>query len=155
MLNLLPADLTDACGVSDATPSVRGRDRTRVVRSGPGAPATKLILSRAWSGDKTKHGIEPFDSRKSSSYFILHIYSQMYDDRARARTGHARSCPSSDIAQQTHKTSCRKEHEQQINALALQKSDRTSRSTAKSCANSLFSRLQGRDESWDVCVGIP
>ena len=91
-----PAARTDACGVSDAKSTERLAGATNRLKSDP---RNGNRSSRAWSGDQTKHGNRKYDIEMRYFHFVSHMYLQMYDGRARARTGHARSSHDTDKTQ--------------------------------------------------------
>ena len=62
--------------------------------------------SRVWSGDQTKHGTQKYDIEMRYYHFVSHIYSQIHNRRARARTADTH-------AHRTTRTrlNCRTQHE--------------------------------------------
>ena len=93
MLKIPPADRTDACGVSNAKSTERaGGDRRRRRaarnRSRLKSDPSNGNFSRAWFGDHNKHGYQKFNVKMRYYHLVSHVYSYIYDDRARdaART---------------------------------------------------------------------
>ena len=86
MLKLPPAARTDACGVSDAkSTGTAGAAGDESLKSDP---SNGNYSSRAWFGDQNKHGYQKFDVEMRYYHLVSHVYSYIYDSRARdtART---------------------------------------------------------------------
>ena len=71
MAKLPPAARTDACGVSDAKSTGRGRAGDESLKSDP---SNGNCSSRAWFGDQNKHGYQKFDVEMRYYHLVSNVY---------------------------------------------------------------------------------
>ena len=127
MLNIPPADRTDACGVSDALPSEGSTPVMRRDESLKSDPRKGNRSSRAWIGDQSKYGNRKYDIKMRYCNFILHAYSQMYDGPVH---GHA---PDTHAHRTTNTQDKLQDATRAYNAVIMQTCDSTIRFNVQFC----------------------